>query len=585
MSVEEEETATDEELIQTQIKRKQKKARLLKLRMAAINVPDSFGKPERRETIQKSKKTNEFNQAAGENALDKQTQDRVGAEVDFINKGTKIRPPKKPIDVKLRRKLARITKGNTTFDTLAPEDVDSVEDILKNVKPLKGSKPRKDSDPIPSSKPGTKVSKEQKLAKEHGHSIVFRGHPRGQFKIASLESQDKSYAKYFLLNAKQINGNGWGISQHTARENMQKFVGRPLVITSSNWHGASLYGESYEHPYLPTNDLKQIFAHQEQFRVGNIVGIDESKSGDFHAVVEMLPQFAGKRLPPFCSPAIFQLDAMEHEGNISKWEALHLAALDSDPAYGARVAILKGTCVGTSHACTVQFKSAKQIKNTGAIVCAKNYSRLKGRLAGISTHGQPKQKPPVITALGPRHPFRKTDQKALDKITNPFNQRGISEKDDPKKKQKLVAKLQKIAAGNVKDILRNSGRSVDGSHDQSTFLTDDGEFLGGGDIHDFQVKKITGNTAFGETATNDFLKQNNLIRVQNFPINKAGEKRMSFGINSKINQTQLKTIMDSEKGGKDIGFAVGNDVGRGSRDLVKALRKNNMLMGKKNASS
>ena len=170
----------------------------------------------------------------------------------------------------------------------------------------------------------------QSLAKEHGHAIVFKGIPIGPYKVASLVENQGHYAKYWLLNAKQTNGNGWGIAAHTAKDNMSKFIGRPLVVTASSWHGASQYGDSYEHPYLATNDMNQIFAHQEKFRVGNIVSVEGDKNGDYFATIEMLPKFANMVLPPFCSPAIYQLDAQEHEGNISKWEALHLAALDEN---------------------------------------------------------------------------------------------------------------------------------------------------------------------------------------------------------------------------------------------------------------
>mgnify|MGYP003125010536 CR=1 FL=1 len=198
------------------------------------------------------------------------------------------------------------------------------------------------------------------IAQEHNHKISFRGHKIGGFKSASLNEQSGKYAKYWLLNAKETNGNGWGIAAHTAKENMKKFIGRPLVVTAQSWHGASEYGEEYEHPYLPTNDINAILNHQEKFRVGSIVDVFEDKQGDWFASVEMLPKFASSRLPPFCSPAIYQLDAAEAEGQISKWEALHLAALTENPAYGARIALLKGTCVGTDNECKVQFKSAKQ---------------------------------------------------------------------------------------------------------------------------------------------------------------------------------------------------------------------------------
>jgi len=87
-------------------------------------------------------------------------------------------------------------------------------------------------------------------AKEHHHKISFRGHKIGGFKGASLNGQSGKYAKYWLLNAKETNGNGWGIAAHTAKENMKKFIGRPLVVTAQSWHGASEYGDEYEHPIL-----------------------------------------------------------------------------------------------------------------------------------------------------------------------------------------------------------------------------------------------------------------------------------------------------------------------------------------------
>jgi len=215
------------------------------------------------------------------------------------------------------------------------------------------------------------------IAQDHKHSIVFKGHRLGGFRGASLNSQSGKFAKYWLLNAKETNGNGWGIAAHTAKDNMKKFIGRPLVVTAKSWHGASEYGEEYEHPYLPTNDISAILRHQDKFRVGSIVDVFEDKNGDWFANIEMLPKFANRTLPPFCSPAIYQLDAKENEGQISKWEALHLAALNENPAYGARIALLKGTCIGTGNECQVQFKSAKL---EGKVICTK---KLKGRVANL----------------------------------------------------------------------------------------------------------------------------------------------------------------------------------------------------------
>ena len=280
------------------------------------------------------------------------------------------------------------------------------------------------------------------IAKDHGHRISFRSHSAGNFKTASLNEQSGKYAKYWLLNAKDTNGNGWGIASHTAKENMKKFIGRPLVVTASSWHGASEYGDEYEHPYLPTNDITAILDHQEKFRVGSIVDVVEDSHGDWFASVEMLPKFASSRLPPFCSPAIYQLDASEAEGQISKWEALHLAALTENPAYGARIALLKGTCVGTGSECKVQFKVAKQEATT---VCPKKkqkISRLKSRLA-VKSEEDPTEK--LIKQV--KDPKNKED--LLNRLDEKPNEYGPKNFGGTKRKDfgKRIGKLKQRLAG------------------------------------------------------------------------------------------------------------------------------------------
>ena len=61
------------------------------------------------------------------------------------------------------------------------------------------------------------------------------------------------------------------------------------------------------------NDMNKIFSHQEKFRVGSIIDVYEDKNNDWFATIEMKQKYAGMTLPPFCSPAIYQLDASEHE--------------------------------------------------------------------------------------------------------------------------------------------------------------------------------------------------------------------------------------------------------------------------------
>ena len=89
----------------------------------------------------------------------------------------------------------------------------------------------------------------------------------------------------------------------------------------------------------------------------------------------MNSKFANMMLPPFCSPAKFQNNPGEADGEISDWEALHLAGLMEDPAYGARIALLKGSCMGTAEACSIQFKAAKQ-----TTMCPKKKAKLVRRI-------------------------------------------------------------------------------------------------------------------------------------------------------------------------------------------------------------
>ena len=171
-----------------------------------------------------------------------------------------------------------------------------------------------------------------------------------------LASQNGKYAKYWILNAKDVNGNGWGVSPSTIKQNMASFKGKPFVITAKTWIANSEYENQYDHPYISSTDVNTVLNYQEKFRVGNIEEIIEDELGDYYAMIEIDDQYKHLPLPPFCSPAIYQLDLNEPEGDISKWVGLHLAGLIQDPAYGPRVAILRGACIGTHGQCLTQFK-------------------------------------------------------------------------------------------------------------------------------------------------------------------------------------------------------------------------------------
>lgn len=190
-------------------------------------------------------------------------------------------------------------------------------------------------------------------------SLKRKGYPvqEGMLKLAS---QDSKFAKYYLIDSQDTNGNGWGVTEASIKENIKSFIDMPFVVTAKEWIPDSPYETQYDHPFIPSNDLRSIFAHQEKFRVGTIVKVaKEDDNGKWYAMIKINPKYAHLSLPPFCSPAIYQIDPHESEGQMTKWIGLHLAGLMSDPAYGPRVAILRGSCSGNGTTCSHQFKMAK----------------------------------------------------------------------------------------------------------------------------------------------------------------------------------------------------------------------------------
>lgn len=177
------------------------------------------------------------------------------------------------------------------------------------------------------------------------------------------------FASYFLLKGDEINGREWGVTSPSIPQNISTFIGRPLVATGKKFVDDSPYGEQLLHPSIthfmsrspelvaglnPMN-MNDILSFQDRFRIGTISDVFfDSQKNVWNAVVSLKEGVEASDLPPFCSPALYQLDMTEPEGNISQWTGLHLAALDQRPAYG-NIALLNGTCSGTSSSCKTQF--------------------------------------------------------------------------------------------------------------------------------------------------------------------------------------------------------------------------------------
>lgn len=186
--------------------------------------------------------------------------------------------------------------------------------------------------------------------------------------VADPQKQGK-FASYFLLKGDEINGREWGVTSQSIPANISSFIGRPLIATGDKFIPDSPYGVNYVHPSIshfigrrpelvagldPMN-MDDILKFQDRFRIGTIDDVFfNSDKQVWNASVKLAKGVEASDLPPFVSPALYQLDMFESEGSLTKWTGLHLAALDQRPAYG-NIALLNGTCSGTSGQCKTQF--------------------------------------------------------------------------------------------------------------------------------------------------------------------------------------------------------------------------------------
>ncbi len=178
-----------------------------------------------------------------------------------------------------------------------------------------------------------------------------------------------NFASYFLLKGDEINGREWGVTSESIPANISTFIGRPLVATGDKFIQDSPYGQQFLHPSishfaqaapgivkgLNAQNITDILRFQDRFRIGTIDDVFfNNNKGLWNASVRLADGVEASDLPPFVSPALYQLDMTEHEGSLTKWTGLHLAALDQRPAYG-NIALLNATCNGTSESCKMDF--------------------------------------------------------------------------------------------------------------------------------------------------------------------------------------------------------------------------------------
>jgi len=232
---------------------------------------------------------------------------------------------------------------------------------------------------------------------------------KAQTKYAQLDSdfefpddEKGQFSAYFLLAGDEINGNQWGVTEDSLPKNIQTFVGKPFVISSTDFITNSPYGKEYRHPNisdfikhkfrlvegLDPENMEDILTFQKPFAVGDISKIvfnDEKK--DWEAIIKHRPEFVGRTFPPFCSPTL-RFDNPEDD-IAEEWSGVNLTGLMDRPAYGSQ-STFKGTCNDTLGKCTNNFFGTTSLLKTELKLARTNIAAL------ISTDNPEVEKVPIF---------------------------------------------------------------------------------------------------------------------------------------------------------------------------------------------
>jgi len=165
-----------------------------------------------------------------------------------------------------------------------------------------------------------------------------------------IEDNGKFFLKAFLLDS-SLNANSWGVDPTTLDQNINTYIGKPLVLQ-----------DDFQHPDSGDSNYDHHMAYQDKFRIGNIIDI-VNKDSIYSAIIEVTDNAAKEAfkkgdLPLYVSPQLFH-DAVGKEPDTATktWRGTHLAIV-KEPAFGVMKARVEGQCSGSPNQCLAQLKRA-----------------------------------------------------------------------------------------------------------------------------------------------------------------------------------------------------------------------------------
>src|SRR6266496_1834594 len=223
-------------------------------------------------------------------------------------------------------------------------------------------------------------------------------------------SKSKLYVKAFLLDT-SLNLNKWRVTKDSVDQNINSFIGKPLVLTEKFDHPSPNEGEP--------ESLNHWLSYQEPFRVGTIIDIVTKPNPVFdstiyYAIIEiqddnLKQSLRDNTVPVYVSPGIAQLIPAsspalpssakariingEFVDEVANWTGVHLAIVD-EPAFGIKKAVISDQCGGDKESCLLQLRKA-HVEKFGIGKCGfctkkalEKYAFLR-KLASIKTVSEP----------------------------------------------------------------------------------------------------------------------------------------------------------------------------------------------------
>lgn len=219
-------------------------------------------------------------------------------------------------------------------------------------------------------------------------STQQQAEPFQPFQVSNVfEQNGKLFLKTFLIDD-SVNGAKWGIVNEYIPKHIDKFVGRPFILTQTRTHPPEFYGAIREDYNDIQGTINRYLRAQEKYRIGTIRKVESStgvisasspsssslganKNSGWVAYVEItdpaaIQAFKSGHVPKYVSPTVFRLKHEDPPDATTDFEPLHLAAVDV-PAYSIEKAGIRGSCTGDLVTCSKQLAQASLSPTATAI--------------------------------------------------------------------------------------------------------------------------------------------------------------------------------------------------------------------------